>query len=76
MGKSCSRHERDKKYIQNFNIDPELKSILGRPRRTWKVTIKLDNKVVVCEDVNPSHLGEDMVSSWGLVNPIIYTWVL
>lgn len=33
MGESCSRHERDKKYLQNINIDPEWKSKLVRPSR-------------------------------------------
>jgi hypothetical protein len=77
MGEICSRHEKDKKSVQNIiNLDPEWKSILGRPSRRWRDNIKLDIKVVVCEGVDRIHLAKDVGFSWALFNPVVYIWVL
>jgi hypothetical protein len=69
MGEICRVHERDKIYIQNINLDPELKSILGRPSRRWRDTIKLDIKVVVCDGGDRIHLAKAVVLSLAFLTP-------
>jgi hypothetical protein len=48
----------------------EGKRPLGRPKRRWKDTIKMDIREVGCEGVSWIQLAVDMVQRWALVNTI------
>jgi hypothetical protein len=42
----------DKKCIENLVAKPEGKRPLGRPRRRWENSSKIDLKETECEDVD------------------------
>jgi len=45
-------HMGDKKCIENLVAKPEGKRPLGRPRRRWENSSKIDLKETECEDVD------------------------
>jgi hypothetical protein len=40
MGRACSRHKRDEKYIQNFGQKTDRKRSFGRSRNGWEKILK------------------------------------
>jgi len=42
MGVSCSTHEGNEKYSQNFGWKPEGKCPFGRPMRRWEDNIRMN----------------------------------
>jgi len=42
MGALCSMHERNEKFIHDFDQKLEGKRSLGRTRRRWEETIRMD----------------------------------
>ena len=52
MGRACSTFGAIQKCIQSFDVKPEGKRPIGRPRRRWEDNIKMDLKEVVCD---PGH---------------------
>ena len=51
---------------------PEGKRPLGRPRRRWEDTIKMDLQEVGCDWIE---LGQDRDRWWALVNAVMNLWI-
>jgi hypothetical protein len=50
---------------------PEEKRTLGRPRRGWEYSIRLDLEEIGCEDVDWIHLAKDRDHWRDLVNTVM-----
>ena len=46
MGRTRSTYEAIQKFIQSFSGKPEVKKLLGIPRRGWEDNIKMDLREV------------------------------
>jgi hypothetical protein len=61
MGGTCNIHGGDEKVIQNLSCKSEGKKPFGTPRLEWEDNIKIDLKVIGCEDVDWIHVVHDIV---------------
>jgi len=76
MGWACSVYEGEERCIQGFGVGkPEGKRPLGRPRRRWEDSIKIDLQEVGCRGMNWMELAQDRERWRALVNAVMNLWV-
>jgi hypothetical protein len=73
MGRECSTHGEDVKYIQNSVRNPERRRSFERPKHRWEGNFEMDLKGNRCEGMNwihvslegfqPAHVNNDNESS-------------
>jgi hypothetical protein len=61
--------------IYIFAAKPEKKKPLGRPRRIWENSIKINPKQIGYLSVDWIQSAQDMDQRWALVNTVINLWV-
>jgi hypothetical protein len=69
---TCSAYRGEERRVQDFfGGKPELKRLLGRPKRRWEDNIKMDLKKVGCGDMYWIELAQDRVRWLALVSAIM-----
>jgi len=59
MDRACGTYGRQERCIQGLMGRPEGKRSLGRPRRRWEDTMKMDLSELGCGGVEWIDLGQD-----------------
>jgi len=66
-----ARYGGEAKLIQGSGGKPELKRLLGRPRRRWEDETKMDLQAVGCGDMDWIKLVQDRDRWRALVNAVM-----
>jgi hypothetical protein len=70
-----ARIRKTEKLVKNYRRKKH-ENALGKPRNRWKNNIKIDLKVVVCDDVDRIKLAWEKVEWRAFLNTIMNLWVL
>ena len=78
MGRACSTYRGKERCIQDFGGETRRKELLGRPRREWEGTIKMNICEVECGGwgMDWIDLGQDRDRWRAVVNVVINFRVL
>ena len=71
MGGACSTYGGGERCIEGLVGKPEGKIPLGRPRRRWEDTIKIDLQEAGCEGMDWIDLAQDTERWRALVNGVM-----
>jgi hypothetical protein len=71
MGGTCSAYGGEERRIQGFSGEAEGKKLLGRPRRRWEDSIKMDLQEVGCEIMDWIELVQDRDRWRALINAVM-----
>jgi hypothetical protein len=70
IGWACSAYGEEERRIQGLVWKPEVKRLLGRPRRRWEDTIKMDLQEVGCGGTDWIDVAQDRDRWRTLVNVV------
>jgi len=71
MGGACSAYGGGESRVQGFGGELGETVPMGRPRRRWEDTIKMDLREVGCGDMNWIELAQDRDRWRALVNAVM-----
>jgi hypothetical protein len=71
MGGACRAYGEEERRVQGFNVKPEEKSTMGKPRHRWKDNIKVDFQEVGCGVMDWIELAQDRNRRRALVNAVM-----
>jgi len=71
MGGACSAYGGGESRVQGFGGELGGTVPMGRPRRRWEDTIKMDLREVGCGDMNWIELAQDRDRWRALVNAVM-----
>jgi len=71
MGGACSTYGGEERCIQNLVVISETKRPLGRPRRRWKINIRMELQEMGCRGMDWIDLAQDRNKWRAVVNAVM-----
>jgi hypothetical protein len=71
MDRACSMNREERNAYRKLVGKPEVKRILGTPRRRWVSNIKMDLRVIEWGGMDWIYLGQDRNQWRALVNMVM-----